>query len=708
MTDIKKWDSSNGRWATQAELSEHEPFGKINLEIRKDYDSDETDILETYTHRLQDKIHISYLPGAFGDFVIGGIFLSLGQTKEKILKRADSEILDTGAIAVQPQDYYNNNNTFKCDNIIDYSKISTRLQFLASVYHSLHHPDRVDLDYKITIPDDGSKPIDRIPVIQTHLYVELPQLINCMQKEFNQKLILIKAITDEDKLLADYMHQLKAYNMPVSELVDDIVGRTQIMDTNMSLVEAENKDALVVSTSDFINHADVFRECLRNILEFSEAEYDESILDGIVQFRNKWFWKQNIKEINKKIDEYRNTLAINKKIEEDRKLLKKVGDFNHYNGVDKTRKPFVALASKNVNNFTIFGNTDIVACNESKSIIVRHLSMFGRVNELLVILDATLDLHKWELHIDETEESLISVSIFPKLSSIVPRFKSVYLYTGDVNLESNLKILNLPGILFGESIPYMLLDRTLRRRNDERISISTDTTSHDTKKFIFQNNRVRNERTAIMNKIFEHNIENEFHLSWLIQDGIIDIDDDIFKLHFDPTVKMILDAENLTRDLIAQDDISPYYNTALIDIFSESIPKTNTSLHIKDFVLSQLSIHVLFPTEKTWKPICAGKPFLGFGTAHYYKWLKSEGWETYDNIFDYSFDEIEDDRERLDTWFKDNILRLSKMSIEQIQSLIKLDADKIERNKNKALCYKLEIPDRLSHFISSDYFGIIK
>ena len=708
MTDIKKWDSSNGRWAPQAELSEHEPFGKINLEIRKDYDSDETDILETYTHRLQDKIHISYLPGAFGDFVIGGIFLSLGQTKEKILKRADSEILDTGAIAVQPQDFYNNNNTFKCDNIIDYSKISTRLQFLASVYHSLHHPDRVDLDYKITIPDDGSKPIDRIPVIQTHLYVDLPQLINCMQKEFNQKLILIKAITDEDKLLADYMHQLKAYEMSVSELVDDIVGRTQIIDTNMRLVETENKDALVISSRDFINHVDVFRECLRNILEFSEVEYDESILDNIVQFRNKWFWKQNIKEINKKIDEYRNTLAINKKIEEDRKLLKKVGDFNHYNGVDKTRKPFVALASKNVNNFTIFGNTDIVACNESKSIIVRHLSMFGRVNELLVILDATLDLHKWELHIDETEESLISVSIFPKLTSIVPRFKSVYLYTGDVNLESNLKILNLPGILFGESIPYMLLDRTLRRRNDERISISTDTTSHDTKKFIFQNNRVRNERTAIMNKIFEHNIENEFHLSWLIQDGIIDIDDDIFKLHFDPTVKMILDAENLTRDLIAQDDISPYYNTALIDIFSESIPKTNTSLHINDFVLSQLSIHVLFPTEKTWKPICAGKPFLGFGTVHYYKWLKSEGWETYDNIFDYSFDEIEDDRERLDTWFKDNILRLSKMSIEQIQSLIKLDADKIERNKNKALCYKLEIPDRLSHFISSDYFGIIK
>ena len=90
---------------------------------------------------------------------------------------------------------------------------------------------------------------------------------------------------------------------------------------------------------------------------------------------------------------------------------------------------------------------------------------------------------------------------------------------------------------------------------------------------------------------------------------------------------------------------------------------------------------------------------------HYYKWLKSEGWEIYDNIFDYSFDIIGDDRERLDTWFKDNILRLSKMSIEQIQHLIKLDSDKIERNKFKALNYRPSIPDRLLHFIPSGYFG---
>ena len=63
------------------------------MRIRKHYDSNETDILETYTHRLQDKIHVSYIPGAFGDFIIGGIFLSVGQSEEEILKRAESEIL---------------------------------------------------------------------------------------------------------------------------------------------------------------------------------------------------------------------------------------------------------------------------------------------------------------------------------------------------------------------------------------------------------------------------------------------------------------------------------------------------------------------------------------------------------------------------------------------------------------------------------------
>jgi hypothetical protein len=274
----------------------------IKLKIRKHYDSNEIDILETYTHRLQDKIHVSYIPGAFGDFVIGGIFLSIGQSKEEILKRADSEILDTGAIAVQPKDYYNNNNAFKYTNVIDYHHVSTRLELLASVYHSINHAERQDLDYDITIPDSDSNPTDSIPVIQSHCYGAFPQLINCMKTEFNQKLILIKPFTNEDKLFVEYMHQLKAYSIPVSELVDYVTTRIWILDFNMDMVEADNNDILVINMRDLINSSSViFRECVCNMLEFAEIECDESNMDSIVKFRNMWISKQKIKEVNERI-----------------------------------------------------------------------------------------------------------------------------------------------------------------------------------------------------------------------------------------------------------------------------------------------------------------------------------------------------------------------------------------------------------------------
>lgn len=662
------------------------------IQIKDYYDSDEADILETYAHRLQDKIHVSYTPGAFGDLVIGAIFLSVGQSEEEILKRAESEILDTGGIGVATAAFYNNNNLFKCSSIIDFTRTLTRLELLAIVYYQINHTERQDLDYDITIPDD-THPTDRIPVILSHCYGVFPQLINCMKTEFNQKLILIKPITNEDKLFVDYMHQVKHYKLPISELVDDAIGMASMTDSNMSIVEADNNNILVISVRDFINSIVTFRECVCNMLEFAKIECDESNIDSIVKFRNLWLNKQKIKELNGRIEENRNTLAIKQKMEENNKF---------YNKVEQI-KPDANLPSKNINNFTIFGNNEIVKCNESKSILVRYLATPGRVDQMFVVLNAIVDLHKWVLHIDESEEAVIKTALFSHISPVLPKLKNVYLYTSDVNLESNLKILNWPGILFGGSIPYILLERTRIRRNN--IFISNDTQTDDTKKFIFQNNRVINERTAIMNKIFEHNIENCFHLSWLIHENTVCVGNDITKLYFDPTIKMILDAETLPNGTKIQDNISSHYNRALIDIFSESIPNTNTVLETSEFIPTQLSIQVLFATEKTWKPIFAGKPFLGFTTMYYYKWLKSEGWETYDNIFDYSFDEIEDDKERLNTWFENNIMRLSRMSIEQVQSLIKLDADKIERNKNKALCYKLEIPDSLSHFISSGYFG---
>lgn len=55
----------------------------------------------------------------------------------------------------------------------------------------------------------------------------------------------------------------------------------------------------------------------------------------------------------------------------------------------------------------------------------------------------------------------------------------------------------------------------------------------------------------------------------------------------------------------------------------------------------------LFITEKTFKPLAYFHPFVTFNKPGSLKWIKEQGFETYDNIFDESYDEEIDDEKRL-------------------------------------------------------------
>ena len=84
-----------------------------------------------------------------------------------------------------------------------------------------------------------------------------------------------------------------------------------------------------------------------------------------------------------------------------------------------------------------------------------------------------------------------------------------------------------------------------------------------------------------------------------------------------------------------------------------------------------------FFTEKTWKPIVYKRPFLLLGVPEINQTLKKLGFELYDEIFHYSFDNQPDDLKRL------------KMFWEQIDKYIDLDP-KIFSDKLKVLDEKLE------------------
>jgi len=113
-------------------------------------------------------------------------------------------------------------------------------------------------------------------------------------------------------------------------------------------------------------------------------------------------------------------------------------------------------------------------------------------------------------------------------------------------------------------------------------------------------------------------------------------------------------------------NIPASYNTGLIDIVTES----------------RIGKNEYYLSEKTNKPLLTHKPFLVVSSPGYHKWLQDErGIEPYDEIFDYTFDSIEDDYLRIEGII-DNIKRLSEKykTPEDLKQLYEIVKEKTMHN----------------------------
>jgi hypothetical protein len=75
----------------------------------------------------------------------------------------------------------------------------------------------------------------------------------------------------------------------------------------------------------------------------------------------------------------------------------------------------------------------------------------------------------------------------------------------------------------------------------------------------------------------------------------------------------------------------PFYQNSLVSIITET-----------NFELTELTA-----TEKTWKPAKEKHPFIMVGTAGALRTLHEFGFQTFDEFWDESYDDIEDPRVRL-------------------------------------------------------------
>jgi hypothetical protein len=140
-----------------------------------------------------------------------------------------------------------------------------------------------------------------------------------------------------------------------------------------------------------------------------------------------------------------------------------------------------------------------------------------------------------------------------------------------------------------------------------------------------------------------------------------------------PDIKSVFAAQTLPINFTGETD-HPMHSCWL-SLFNES---AESLLYLVTETVADGQRHHL--TEKTFKPIALGMPFVIVGTRGSLKYLRSYGFRTFEGIWDESYDDAEDDVriERIASLLKE----LDELSIEAKQDLFEAAHKVIEHNWN--------------------------
>lgn len=99
---------------------------------------------------------------------------------------------------------------------------------------------------------------------------------------------------------------------------------------------------------------------------------------------------------------------------------------------------------------------------------------------------------------------------------------------------------------------------------------------------------------------------------------------------------------------------------------------------------------IFFLTEKTVVPLLFNKPFLVASCKNFHKKLQDFGFQLYDEIFDYSFDDIDNLYVRIEEMVK-NVCRYRSKGVAELQQMHLSIKDKLIYNKKLAIKYATDI-----------------
>ena len=110
------------------------------------------------------------------------------------------------------------------------------------------------------------------------------------------------------------------------------------------------------------------------------------------------------------------------------------------------------------------------------------------------------------------------------------------------------------------------------------------------------------------------------------------------------------------QDIVWDYTIDRPYESDLTDNFDTQILPKEYMYGALDIVLETIT-YDFFVTEKTIRPILTEKPFVVFSCKGFHKKMKDYGFEMFEELIDYSFDDVDDNNLRFEMLF-DQLLKV--------------------------------------------------
>jgi len=214
------------------------------------------------------------------------------------------------------------------------------------------------------------------------------------------------------------------------------------------------------------------------------------------------------------------------------------------------------------------------------------------------------------------------------------------------------KIMLVAGGDMDPRYPYMMYESFLPKLYDyaENLDAAARTDEIFSKKqkpykFLFFNGRVRNHRLYLLERFIKSGLITESlwtNLDHYPNSSIIPIKYLPPEYEVDRYRAQISLPNNVTRDLTAKHHL---FRNEWGEVYLQANAYIDTC-----FSLVTETVHAYpysFRTEKIYKPIAIGHPFIAVANAGYYRDLHNLGFQTFGHVIDESFDQIDNNSDRL-------------------------------------------------------------